>query len=139
MTRIRRLVNAFGRLKLLGWADSAGFGAVTTHTLPRTRGVESADMKYFAVSYQYPDGAEDIVRLRPAHREWLATLLDAGRLVASGPHTDGAGGALIIIRLPETAALRDAEELMDDDPFTREGVLAGREIREWNPVLNIFR
>jgi len=96
-------------------------------------------MKYFAVSYQYPDGAEDIVRLRPEHREWLATLLDAGRLVASGPHTDGAGGALIIIRLPETAALRDAEELMDDDPFTREGVLTGREIREWNPVLNIFR
>ncbi|MDO5511342.1 YciI family protein [Corynebacterium sp.] len=96
-------------------------------------------MKYFAVSYHYPDGSADIVRLRPEHREWLATLLDAGQLVASGPHTDGSGGALIIIRLPEDATLVDAAELMDADPFTREGVLDGREIHEWNPVLNVFR
>ncbi|GAB3696618.1 YciI family protein [Corynebacterium nasicanis] len=96
-------------------------------------------MKHFAVHYQYPEGSADIVRLRPEHRAWLASLLDVGRLVASGPYTDGSGGALIVIRLPETATLHDAAELMDQDPFTREGVLAGREIREWNPVLNVFR
>ena len=96
-------------------------------------------MKYFAVHYTYTDGDERIVSLRPSHREWLATLADAGRLVGSGPYTDGGGSALIIIRLPETATLADAAELMDEDPFTREGVLPGREIREWNPVLNAFR
>lgn len=96
-------------------------------------------MKYFAVHYQYPDGADEIVALRPEHRTWLATLAETDRLVGSGPYVDGQGGALIVIRLADTATLADAEELMDNDPFTREGALAGREIREWNPVLNVFR
>jgi uncharacterized protein len=96
-------------------------------------------MKYFAVHYQYPHEAPEIVALRPRHREWLATLAGAGQLVGSGPYTDGEGSALIIIRLPETATVRDAEELMDNDPFTRENALPGRTIREWNPVLNVFR
>lgn len=96
-------------------------------------------MKYFAVHYQYAHEAPEVVALRPQHREWLATLGAADQLVGSGPYIDGAGGALIIIRLPETATLPDAEELLDNDPFTREKVLAGRTIREWNPVLNVFR
>ena len=96
-------------------------------------------MKYFAVHYHYPDEDPEIVALRPGHREWLATLGAAGQLVGSGPYTDGQGGALIVVRLPETATLRDAEELMDNDPFTRNNALAGRTIREWNPVLNVFR
>ncbi|QGU04847.1 YciI family protein [Corynebacterium comes] len=96
-------------------------------------------MKYFAVHYQYANEAPEIVALRPAHREWLATLGAVDQLVGSGPYTDGQGGALIIIRLPETATISDAEEIMDNDPFTREKALAGRTIREWNPVLNVFR
>jgi len=136
---MRRLVNTLGRLKLLGGAGSVGVGAVTTHTLPVSPGVESEGMKYFAVHYQYPDGSDEIVRLRPEHRAWLSTLAETDRLVGSGPYVDGQGGALIVIRMSDTATLRDAEELMDNDPFTREGVLAGREVREWKPVLNVFR
>lgn len=96
-------------------------------------------MKYFAVHYQYSAESPEIVALRPVHREWLAALGAADQLVGSGPYTDGQGGALIIIRLPETATVRDAEELMDEDPFSREKALEGRSIREWNPVLNVFR
>lgn len=96
-------------------------------------------MKYFAVHYQYPDGAEEIVRLRPEHRAWLATLAETDRLVGSGPYIDGQGGALIVIRMSDTATLRDAEKLMDNDPFTRDGALTGRVVREWKPVLNVFR
>lgn len=96
-------------------------------------------MKHFAIHYTYPHEAEPVVALRPAHREFLKSLLDKGTLVASGPYTDGGGSALIIIRLPESAGVADAEALMNDDPFHREQVLDGRSIREWNPVLNIFR
>lgn len=95
-------------------------------------------MTYFACHYSYPDGDERIVELRPEHREFLSGLKDEGTLVASGPYVDGRGSALIIIRLPEGSGTDDALAVMDEDPFHREGVLAGRDIRPWNPVLNIF-
>lgn len=96
-------------------------------------------MTYFAVHYLYADKSEHIVKLRPVHRAWLGSLEDEGILVASGPYTDGLGGALILIRLPESATISDAEELMNNDPFHQEDALAGRTIRVWNPVKNIFR
>lgn len=95
-------------------------------------------MNYFAVHYSYADGAEAVVALRPEHREFLKTLRDEGTLVASGPYTDGGGSALILLRLPESATVADAEALMNQDPFHRDRVLDGRTIRAWNPVLNIF-
>ena len=95
-------------------------------------------MNYFAVHYLYAGDSEQIITLRPEHRAWLGGLRDENILVGSGPYTDGLGGALIIIRLPEPATVADAEALMDKDPFQQEGALAGREIREWNPVLNVF-
>lgn len=93
---------------------------------------------YFAVHYTYADGDQDIVRLRPAHREFLGSLKDQGKLVASGPYNDGHGSALILLQLGEHDGYHDAVELMDQDPFHQEGVLAGRRIRQWNPVINIF-
>lgn len=95
-------------------------------------------MTYFAVHYLYADDSERIIKLRPVHREWLGSLEDDGKLVASGPYTDGLGGALILIQLSESATINDAEELMNKDPFHQENVLAGRTIRVWNPVKNIF-
>ncbi len=95
-------------------------------------------MKHFAVIYSYAPDSEQIVTLRPEHREFLGGLLDEGTLVGSGPYTDGHGGALIIVRLAEPATIADVEELMDGDPFHRENALAARRIREWNPVINIF-
>lgn len=95
-------------------------------------------MNYFAVHYTYADGDDNIVRLRPEHRQFLGRLRDEGTLVASGPYTDGHGSALIIIRLDDHATLDDAYDLMDNDPFVVHDVLAGRKIRAWDPVLNIF-
>ncbi|RNE49353.1 YciI family protein [Corynebacterium alimapuense] len=95
-------------------------------------------MNYFVAQYLYAPDSEQIIEIRPAHRQWLGSLLDEGKLVGSGPFTDGLGGALIIIRLPKSATLTDAEELMDNDPFHKADALAGRSIREWNPVINVF-
>ncbi|AKK11309.1 YciI family protein [Corynebacterium uterequi] len=95
-------------------------------------------MTYFAVHYTYADGDPDIARVRPDHRVFLGKLKEEGKLVASGPYVDGHGSALILLQLDDTATVDDALKLMDHDPYTVEGVLDGREIREWSPVLKVF-
>lgn len=94
-------------------------------------------MKYFAFTYTYGDDAELVDATRPAHREFIANQLSLGRIVGSGPYAGGEQ-ALIILQLPDTATVADAEELMDADPYTVESALARREVHEWNPVSNIF-
>lgn len=95
-------------------------------------------MTYFAVTYTYNPDSEEIVALRPVHREFIGSLKDRGQIVGSGPFTDGAGGALIVITLEDGSTLADAEQIMNDDPFHTEGVLDGRSIRQWNPVISTF-
>lgn len=95
-------------------------------------------MSYFACHYTYASDDPDIVRVRPEHRQFIGGLKDRGLLVASGPYNDGHGSALILIRLPEDSTVDDAYAVLDEDPYHRENVLAGREIRRWNPVISIF-
>ena len=93
-------------------------------------------MKYFAATYTY--GEQSLVdATRPAHREFIASQLSLGRVVGSGPYTDGTQ-ALIILQLPDTATEADAAAVLDDDPYAAAGALAARDVREWNPVTNIF-
>ena len=93
-------------------------------------------MKYFAATYTY--GEQSLVdATRPAHREFIASQLALGRIVGSGPYTDGEQ-ALIILQLPDTATEADVSAILDEDPYTVAGALAARDIREWNPVSNIF-
>jgi len=93
-------------------------------------------MKYFAATYTY--GEQSLVDdTRPAHREFISSQLSLGRIVGSGPLA-GAEQALIILQLPDTATEADAAAILDGDPYTVAGALAAREIREWNPVMNIF-
>ena len=95
-------------------------------------------MTYFAVTYTYRPDSEEIINLRPTHREFISGLKDEGQSLGSGPFTDGEGGALIIIELEDGSTLADAENLMNNDPFHSGGALENRSIRIWNPVINIF-
>ncbi len=95
-------------------------------------------MTYFAVTYTYSPDSEDIVDLRPGHREFIGGLKEKGQIVGSGPFTDGEGGALIVIGLGDGSTLADAEALMNKDPFHIEGALDNRSIRIWNPVIKTF-
>ncbi|OFT85500.1 YciI family protein [Corynebacterium sp. HMSC29G08] len=94
-------------------------------------------MRYFACTYTYASDAELVDATRPKHREFIAGLLKAGKIVGSGPYLEG-GQALIIIQLPDTAGIAEAEALMNQDPYVAANALANRDIREWNPVANIF-
>ena len=78
-------------------------------------------MTVFAIEYHYPADSPQIIELRPAHREFLGKLKEEGKLIGSGPYTDG-----------------DGDALMADDPFHTNNALTGRVFHTWNPVLTIF-
>lgn len=95
-------------------------------------------MNTFVILYHYAPDSQKILEIRPQHREFLKALKDERKLIGSGPFTDGQGGALIVIRLPEPATAEDAAELMDRDPFHTGGAISARTIHSWDPVLNVF-
>lgn len=68
---------------------------------------------------------------RPRHREYLRSLLDRGKLIASGPWADDSG-ALIIYEAADEAEVRS---LIENDPYHEGDILAGLELRPWNQVL----
>ncbi len=93
-------------------------------------------MTYFIATYTY--GEKMLIQdTRPAHRDFISGLKDEGKIVAAGPFA-GDEQSAIIVRLPEGATQADAEALLADDPYLAAGALADRDIREWNPVINIW-
>lgn len=90
-------------------------------------------MTFYAVTYTYIDDADAIARVRPDHRSYLAQLVESGELYASGPCPGTAPArALLVFRSdsPDRVA-----ELLRNDPFQVNGIVANHEILEWDPVL----
>ena len=84
----------------------------------------------FAVIVDYSSDDPKAPVVRPAHRAYLTEQLANGKLVISGPFTDG-GGALIVY---EADTKEQVAALMDADPFVKEGVFKSWVIRPWNPI-----
>lgn len=92
-------------------------------------------MTVFAVEYVYAANSSAVRdERRPAHRAWLSTLAEDGRLLTSGPYGDGAG-ALLIFKVQDEAELN---ELLKQDPFAVAGTIAGIRTTEWTPVIGIL-
>ncbi|WP_026461134.1 YciI family protein [Schaalia suimastitidis] len=90
-------------------------------------------MPYFAVEYTYDVAAATAMdEVRPRHREYLSSLADQGINIASGPWTDEAPGALLVMHADNA---QQVEELLDLDPFFIAGFITTRSIRAWNPVI----
>jgi uncharacterized protein YciI len=85
----------------------------------------------FAALIEYIQDKEKTESLRPAHREYLRSLVAGGKLAISGPFTDSPG-ALIVY---EAASAEDALALLKADPFHSGGVFVRWTIRPWNPVM----
>lgn len=94
------------------------------------------NMNLVATIYTYAADSEKIAQIRPRHRDFIAELNSAGKILGSGPFTDGEGGALIVLKLPEGSSLDDARAIMDRDPFYVEGAVDSRSFHTWNPVIN---
>ncbi len=85
----------------------------------------------FAAIIEYIQDKPQIAELRPTHRQYLASLKEAGRLAVSGPLTDDSG-ALIVY---EANTKEEAESYLKGDPFHLGGVFVSWVIRPWNPVI----
>lgn len=86
-------------------------------------------MKY-ATSIEYSQDNALVEAHRPAHRAYLTSLLDCGKLFASGPYADGSG-ALIVYEAESPEA---AEALLKADPFHAAGVFLKWQMRPWKVV-----
>jgi uncharacterized protein len=86
-------------------------------------------MKY-ATSIEYSQDAALVEAHRPAHRAYLTSLLDSGKLFASGPYADGSG-ALIVY---EADSPEVAEALLKADPFHAAGVFLKWQMRPWKVI-----
>jgi uncharacterized protein YciI len=86
-------------------------------------------MKFPAI-IQYASDKAKIAEVRPLHRQYLTTLQERGQLAAAGPFTDDSG-ALIIY---EAGTQEEAESLLNDDPFNKNGIFVSYQIRPWKPV-----
>jgi len=92
-------------------------------------------MPIHAVTYVYPDRPADLDATRPEHRAFLRGLHEQGTLLASGPLAatdDAPAGALLVLDADSPEAVL---AILDEDPFARAGLVAGRTVRPWSPVI----
>jgi uncharacterized protein YciI len=88
-------------------------------------------MPLFAAIVTFTDDVERRLRVRPTHREYLKSLLEAGKLHESGPFGDDSGALLIY----DAADIAEVQELMGADPYTPAGIIEQVSIHEWNRVI----
>ncbi|MGC4105747.1 MAG: YciI family protein [Thermomicrobiales bacterium] len=89
-------------------------------------------MPLFVVTLTFTDDVEHLLAVRPRHREYLLSMLEAGKLHESGPFADDTGGMVIY----EAADVAEVEEILANDPYAPEGIIASRTIREWKLVFS---
>ena len=95
-------------------------------------------MTVFAVEYTYDTTrTDDLAAVRPEHREFLAGLVEAGSLIASGPWLDNAAPGALLLVLAED--VDGAFRLLDEDPFHRAHLVTKRTARPWNPIMGALR
>ncbi len=58
-------------------------------------------------------------------------MADGGRLRASGPFADASGGVLVYYIADEDELIR----LIENDPFSRNNVIARYDAWEWSPLI----
>lgn len=88
-------------------------------------------MNTIAIKYIYnSEKSAELSAHRPAHRTFLKSLFEAGKLLASGPL--GENEALIILRAENIAT---ALEMLTADPLYQENIILTREAKIWQPVI----
>lgn len=75
---------------------------------------------FHVLTINYDKPLDVIDRTRPAHLEWLAGEVAAGRLLLAGRQESGAGGVLITADI----STEDAQSIIDRDPYTLAGLVS---------------
>lgn len=88
-------------------------------------------MAWFTVETQYGEDRDKLADSRPRHRAYLQELVERGKVAAAGPWVDDSAGFAIYA----VADRAELDQLLAEDPYTVDGVAAGRKINEWKLVL----
>lgn len=88
-------------------------------------------MAKFVLELGFDRDHEQRLAARPAHRDYLRTLHDEGRLVTAGPWADDSGALLVYDCRDETAV----RQILAADPYIVADVVSIRSLREWTPIL----
>ena len=78
-----------------------------------------------------PTWTSGSVREQPdwdAHAEFVDALIERGTFVMGGPFSDNSGSMSLL----EGIDANEARQILEDDPFMKNGVFVLEEIREWN-------
>ncbi|MCP3820223.1 YciI family protein [Streptomyces sp. A3M-1-3] len=86
-------------------------------------------MAKFVVEFQYNVDREGRQHLYPAHAENLYDLAERGILLLAGPLADSNAG-LLLYEVEDRAAL---QQLLDEEPYVKGGIVAETRIGEWAP------
>jgi uncharacterized protein len=70
------------------------------------------------------------LEVRPAHREYLASLREEGKLVSAGPWADDTGAMLLY----DVTGEAEVREILAKDPYTPADVYDIADLREWRPL-----
>lgn len=68
---------------------------------------------------------------RPAHREKLARLHEAGVVRMAGPFADDSGAVIIV----DAESRAEVDRLLSDDPYYAISGVTVTDIREWRPFI----
>lgn len=88
-------------------------------------------MTWFTVETRYIADRDRLLASRPRHREYLRGLAERGSVLAGGPFADDRG-RFAVYRVADRAEL---DRLLEQDPYTTDGIAAERVVREWTITL----
>ena len=92
-------------------------------------------MAFFLVTMTHPDG-EGWGRHVGPHVTFLQSLIEAGKIRASGPVTGlGKRAGFIIVTADNR---QEVEQMVAQDPFSIEGLIDDLTILEWDPMFGAF-
>lgn len=85
-------------------------------------------MALVAAFLKYTDDTDRLQEILPLHVEYQEALLEKGSVFQSGPFTDDTGSLIVF----DVEDVRAAQSLVDDDPFSKNGVIVASDLHEWN-------
>ena len=88
-------------------------------------------MALFVLEFAFDRDNARRMEVRPAHRDHLRSLLDAGKLVMAGPWADDSGAMIILNIQDET----EARAILANDPYTHVDCVTVVALRAWTPIL----
>ena len=82
----------------------------------------------FMCLMNYSDEHDRIIAVRAHHQSYLTRLVDERKIISAGSFIPEDDGGLFLY---EADSLEEAEGLVNDDPFVREGLIVSWKLREY--------